>query len=298
MSITLHQLKVFVEVAKCLSVSKAAQQLHMTQPAVSNILKQLQDHFNCQLTDVVARRLYLTPFGEALLEASQDIHKRIDQAHDEINLIKGAVSGTLKVACVSTAKYFTPSLLGKFKLRHPKVKINLTVVNRQGLISRIQENLDDFAIMSHPPKQIPVDAKRFYTDELIVAASSQFKPPVNRPTLEQLSDQEWIAREMGSGTRYATEKILKKYDFQPNYCMQVSDGEGIKQAIIANMGLSIISKQSVNLELENNLIQEVSVKGFPVNHYWYFVTLKGKTLSPLSSNFFKFAKQIKLTSHD
>lgn len=296
MSITLHQIKVFVEVAECMSVSKAAQRLHMTQPAVSNIIKQLQDHFECNLTDIVGRKLYLTPYGDALLEACHDVLKRIDDAHSEINLIKGTISGTLKVACVSTAKYFIPSLLGKFKVDHPNVRINLTVSNRQGLINRLQDNLDDFTVMSHPPKQISVEAKKFYTDQLIIAASSQASNYKKETDLSDLEDKNWIAREVGSGTRYASEKVFKKYGFSPTYTMEVSDGEAIKQAVIANMGLSVLSKQSVSLELENNLIQALNIKGFPVSHYWYFVHLKGKMLSPLAVNFFKFAKQLKLTA--
>lgn len=295
MSVTLHQIKVFIEVANCMSVSKAAQRLHMTQPAVSNIIKQLQDHFMCQLTDVVGRRLYLTSFGESLLSACHDVTQRIEDAHNEINLIKGTISGTLKVACVSTAKYFIPSLLGKFKVSHPDVTIHLTVSNRQGLIPRLQENLDDFTIMSHPPKQIPVETKKFYRDQLIVAAPTGVQVPKAPLDIQELSQWKWIAREIGSGTRFMSEKIFKKIGFSPKYSMEVSDGEAIKQAIIANLGLSIISKQSAQLELENDLLKEFPVNEFPVNHYWYFVYTKGKTLSPLANNFFKFAKQLKLT---
>lgn len=294
MSITLHQIKVFIEVARCMSVSKAAQQLHMTQPAVSNIIKQLQEHFGCQLTDVVGRRLFLTQFGESLLNACNDITKRIDDAHAELNSLKGTVSGTLKVACVSTAKYFIPSLLGDFKLSHPGVHINITISNRQGLISRLQENLDDFTVMSHPPKQITVESKKFYRDQLIIAAPPQTTKPQKSVDIRTLENEKWISREIGSGTRFAAEQIFKKLDFSPAYSMEVSDGEAIKQAVMANMGFSVLSKQSAALELEHKLLTELTVKGFPVNHFWYFVYLKGKTLSPLASNFLKFAKHLKV----
>ena len=282
-------------VADCMSVSKAAQRLHMTQPAVSNILKQLQERFDCQLTDVVGRRLYLTAFGEALLEACHDITNRIEAAHNQINQLKGSISGTLKVACVSTAKYFAPALLGEFKSQHPNVRINLTVCNRQGLIERLQENLDDFVIMSHPPKQPLVETKKFYSDQLIVAAPPDFKTTKKPYDIAQLQAESWIVRELGSGTRYACDKVFKKIDFEPQYALEISDVEAIKQAIIAHMGISVLSKHSVKLELENTLIKEVPVKGFPINHNWYFVFLKGKTLSPLSANFFKFAKKSNLT---
>lgn len=295
MSITLHQLKVFMAVADCMSVSKAAQQLHMTQPAVSNILKQLQDNFDCQLTDVVSRKLYLTPFGETLLQACHDISLRIAQAHDEINLLKGSITGLLKVACVSTAKYFTPHLLGQFKKSHPGVRINLSVHNRQGIIERLQDNVDDFAIMSHPPKQLPVEAKKFYVDQLIVAGGNHLN---TNATLEQLAKEPWIAREFGSGTRYASEKVFKKIGFSPNYAFEFSDVEAVKQAIIAQMGISVISKHSIRLELDNKLLKSLNIDGFPVNHNWYFVYLKGKQLTPLAKNFFKFAKHLELSMDD
>lgn len=292
MNITLHQIRVFIVVAELMSVSKAAQRLHMTQPAVSNIMKQLQDHFDCQLTEIIGRKLYLTQYGEHLLKNAHKIQKLIEQTQTEIDWLKGAVSGTLRIACVSTAKYFLPKLIGKFNADHPKVRIKLTVCNRQGIITRLQENIDDFAIMSHPPKHIPVDTFKFCDDQLIVACSNQNRKHKNKSlTLSDLQDETWITREPGSGTRYAADNFFKRKAFSPNFQMEISDGEGIKQAIIANMGISVVSQQSILLEKANNLIKEINVKGFPIKHPWYFVCCHGKSLSPLAENFLEYTKK-------
>tara|TARA_R110002110_G_scaffold119309_2_gene293728 strand:+ start:9304 stop:10197 length:894 start_codon:yes stop_codon:yes gene_type:complete len=291
MSITLHQIKVFNQVAECMSVSKAAQRLHMTQPAVSNIIKQLQIHFDCQLTEVIGRKIYLTAFGEKFLETCHNVQKIMDEAHTELNLMKGGVSGELKVACVSTAKYFLPNLLGRFKSKNPDVKIKLNVSNRQGIISRLQENMDDLTIMSHPPKSIPVETVTFYDDELIVVSSPKHRFQSSRLVqLSDLKDEVWVTRESGSGTSFAADQIFQKQKFSPNFQMEISDCEAIKQAIMADIGISVVSKQSVSLEMKYKLLQEVQIKGFPFKHPWYFVHSQGKKVSPLTDNFLNFAK--------
>ena len=269
MRVTLHQLTVFEQVAHHGSVTRAAHALHMTQPAVSNILKQLEDYYQCPLTEVIGRKLSLTPFGEALLEGCRELHTTMNNIQAEIELLKGGLAGTLRVATVSTAKYFMPHLLGAFKRENPGIHINMTVCNRREIIQRLQENLDDFVIMSHPPGTLPVDCADFYDDELVVAASPRHKLSQSKQlSLNALQDDAWIIREPGSGTRYATEVIFKKRHFTPRVEMEISNNEAIKQAIVADMGISVISKQSIKLELENQLLQLVPVKGFPVRHIW------------------------------
>jgi len=292
MRLTLHQLRVFQAVAEHKSVTIASQHLHMTQPAVSNIVKQLQDYYGCALTEVINRQLTVTAFGKALLTHCKTIEATLNNAQTEIESLKGGIVGTIHVATVSTAKYFVPHLLGKFKQQHSDIHIKLTVCNRQAIIERLQENKDDFVIMSHPPSTLPVDCANFYDDELIVVAAPRYtKKKSQTMRLKELIDAPWIIRENGSGTRYATERVFKKYHFAPLIEMEIGDSEAIKQAVIANMGISIISKQSVKVEIKDKLMVALPVKEFPVKHKWYLVKSKNKTLSPIAKNFYTFVNK-------
>lgn len=291
MRITLHQLNVFMSVAKHRSVTLAAHQLHMTQPAVSNIIKQLEDYYGCALIEVIGRKLSLTAFGKAVVESSRSIQQILTNTQAEIELLKGGLAGTLKVATVSTAKYFVPHLLGIFKKEHTNIHVKLTVTNRQNILQRLKENDDDFVIMSHPPTTPAVDCAEFYDDELVVAASTQYLQNTLPTQLANLKNEPWIIREEGSGTRYATERLFKQYKFTPTVEMEISDNEAIKQALIANMGVSVLSKQSIKLELENNLLQCLPIRGFPVTHQWYLVKNKGKALPPIAENFYTFVNK-------
>lgn len=295
MRLTLHQLRVFDAVACHHSVTRAAQVLHMTQPAVSNIIRQLEDYYGCALTEVVGRRLSLTAYGKMVAESYQVLAQHLEITQARIELLKGGLTGVLSLAVVSTARYFIPRLLGMFKEKYPDVHIKLTVCNRHDIILRLKDNLDDFVIMSHPPTDIPVDCADFYDDELVIAASIddpllRFKAPL---PLSNLSKASWIFREEGSGTRYAAENLFKKCRFAPSIAMQIGDSEAIKQAIMAKMGISILSKHSIKMELKHNLIAELSVKYFPAKHTWYLVKNKGKSLSPIAETFFTFVNKHK-----
>jgi DNA-binding transcriptional LysR family regulator len=285
-------LAVFEAVAKHQSVTIAAQYLHMTQPAVSNIIKQLQNHYGCPLIEVIGRKLSLTVFGQSLLANCKIISATLDTIQTEIELLKGGVSGTIQVATVSTAKYFVPYLLGKFKEQHDKndkIHIKLTVGNRQEIIQHLQENKGDFVIMSHPPDKLTVDCADFYNDELVVITGKNYTSKKSRSThLKALEREPWIIREQGSGTRYATERVFKQHHFFPSIAMEIGDNEAIKQAVIANMGIAVISRQSVKFEVEKGLIKILTVTPFPVRHQWYLVKNKNKALSPVASKFYIF----------
>lgn len=293
MRITIHQLNVFQQVAKLGSVTQAAHALHMTQPAVSNILRQLEEFYDAKLTEVIGRKLSLTAFGKILLRNAQEIELMLNATKTEIELLKGGLSGTLKLATVSTARYFVPRLLGLFKTKYPEVHVILTVCNRHQIITRLNENMDDFVIMSHPPSTFPVDCAEFLIDELVIAAAKESSHPRGVISLSSLKNDAWIIREEGSGTRYAMDTLFKKHRFHPQIEMEISDGEAIKQAIIANMGLSVVSKHSIKLELQQKLIRSLRVKGFPIKHTWYLVKNKNKTLPPVAHSFYQFVKHKK-----
>lgn len=290
MRLTLHQLEVFESVARHQSVTLAAHDLHMTQPAVSNILKQLEGYYTCKLFEKIGRKLSLTEFGEKLLDGCQDIKTILSNTETELELLKGGLTGTLRISLVSTAKYFLPDLLGPFKQNNPNIHIKLTVDNRKNIIERLQHNADDFVIMSNPPTTQPINSIKFIDDQLVVAASQQFDKRKKSYNLNDLIEQPWIIRELGSGTRFAMEKIFKRFKLTPNIEMEISDNEAVKQAIIANLGISIISKQSIKFEVKNKLIQILNVNHFPSSHPWYLVTHKNKKLSPIAEKFFDYVQ--------
>ena len=290
MRITLHQLTVFKTVARLKSITLAAHELHMTQPAVSNIVRQLEDSFDCKLTEVIAKKLSLTHFGESVLRACQDIEHTLEATRMHIAQLKGGLTGTITVATVSTARYFVPHLLGLFKETYPDIHIKLTVCNRHEILLRLTENKDDFVIMSHPPRSIPVDLADFYDDELVIAKH----PTVHLDnSLDCLKNAPWIIREQGSGTRYAADELFKQLKITPRVEMEIGDSEAIKQAIIAKIGVAVISKQSIKNELEYGLIDTTKVNPFPVKHTWYLVKHKGKTLSPIAEAFYTFVHKHK-----
>lgn len=288
MKITLHQLNVFKTVAALSSVTKAAQKLHMTQPAVSNILKQLEQYYDCKLTEVIGRQLYLTEYGELALSLANNVEKELEDHLSQIQLLKGTVVGSLNVAVATTAKYFMPHMLAKFKGNNPNIHVKMKVFHREMVLERLNNNQDDFVVLSQIPQAIKVDAYPIYHDELVVISS-----PDNKLTrlkqkfaISKLANTPWIIREPGSGTRMAMLQHFKQEKFSPPVEMELGNNEAIKQAIIANLGVSIVSKRSIQLELEHNKLSILNVKGFPLKHTWYLVKLKGKKLSALASKFY------------
>lgn len=290
MKVTLHQLNTLEAVKAYGSITAAAQALHITQPAVSNILKQLEKIYAHDLTETIGKKIFLTPAGEKLVETVKNINLLLSDAESDINAMHGELSGTLTVAIVSTAKYFVPKLLGEFRRIHPKVKFKLTVCNRQEAIEILKTNRSDFLIMSQLPDGIPIKQQLFYQDKLVIASSPELKIKPKAKQLKDLNNYDWVIREPGSGTRIAMKKLFKKYKMMPNLTMEVSNNESIKQLIMANMGISIVSKQSIELELKNKLIKILPIEDFPIEHSWHLVMNKGKHISHVMHEFFEFVK--------
>lgn len=291
MKITLHQLNVLQAVKTHRSITAAAQTLHITQPAVSNILKQLELNYDYALTETVGKKVYLTDAGEHLVNAADTINEALEKAASDINALHGKLSGTLTVAIVSTAKYFVPRFLGEFQKIYPAIKIKLAVCNRYDAIEILNNNTSDFVIMSHPPKGAPIIKQIFYEDRLVVVASPDMQIKGRPKKLKDLVNADWIIREPGSGTRIVMKKLFKQHKMSPNITMEVGNNESIKQLIMANMGISIVSKQSIELELEHQLIKILPLSDFPLIHPWYLVINKGKHINRITREFLEFVKQ-------
>lgn len=287
----LHHLRV-LEAVKCKgSVTAAANALNITQPAVSNILKQLEASYGCSMIKMVGKQLQFTHAGERVLALGQEIKQLIDRAQADIDQMHDRISGTLSVTIVSTAKYFVPKLIGAFRHLYPKVSIKLTVCNRNDAIDALKQSDNDFVIMSQPPSDVPINKQLFYEDELVVAASQEYHFNKRKLFLSDLAECDWIFREPGSGTRMAMNELFKNAKIAPHMLMEVGNNEAIKQLIIADMGISVVSLQSIELELKNNLIKILPVKGFPVKHPWFLVMQKGKKMREISQRFMNFSKE-------
>lgn len=291
MRISLHQLNVFKAIAEQGGVTAASKAMHMTQPAVSNLLKQLEQYFDCNLVEMIGKKMHLTLSGEALLKTATQVIGLIDECQSNISLINGGLKGTLKVSVVSTAKYFMPRLLSAFHESYPDVEVVLNVCNREQVIERLWANQDDFVIMSQPPSDSRCEIVPFFDDQLVVISGT--KPDSKSClALNELENENWIVREVGSGTRMVMERLFTRHEMQPNIKMSLGNNESIKQFVMAGMGISIVSRQSIEIEAEMGLLFEMPVKQFPIAHEWYKVTNKGKAQSALVELFQTF-----ITSH-
>lgn len=292
MKFTLHQLYVFGMVARHKSMTEAARHLHMTQPAVSIQIKQLQEAVDIPLIEVVGRKLYLTDAGERLFEAYQAIDLELESFDAVISQLKGGLKGSLNISCASTAKYFLPYLLGEFQKRYPEIKISLKVTNRNEVIHHLSKNEYDLAILTQLPNDDSITAIPFLENPLVMGAPPEHPLTKERNIeIEQLKEELFIFRELGSGTRMVMESYLKEHGINVKPIMELGMNEAIKQAIMAGIGLSIISKLSLGNELYLNKISILDMPDFPIMTHWHVLFKKEKRLTPVTQNFISFLQE-------
>lgn len=295
--LTFRQLSVFEAVARHLSYSRAAQEMHLTQPAVSMQIKQLEENVGMPLFEQLGKKVYLTEAGRELYHYSRTIAQQLAEAESVLSDLKGLQRGRLKISVASTANYFAPQLLAVFGQRFPTVTVSLDVTNRQALLAQLANNEMDMAIMGQPPEGLDLVAESFMENPLIVIA------PVNHPLasakkipLARLQSETFLVREQGSGTRIAMERFFKQHGVPFQAGMEMSSNEAIKQAVQAGLGLGILSLHTIGLELETKRLKVLDVKGFPIMRHWYVVHRKDKRLSTVAQAFKAFllteAKQI------
>ena len=283
---TFRQLRVFSEVARQLSFAKAARALHLTPPAVTMQVRELEGHVGMPLFDRSGRSVTLTTAGEYMLVYTRKMLATLKDAEDTAARLLKLEVGTLTIGMVSTAKYFLPHLLAQFRREHEGIEIRLAVGNREQLVRMLHANEVDIAIMGRPPKELATRAEPF------AAHPHVFVAPVGHPLTqagplmpEALRDQGFILREEGSGTRAALEKFLLQARVEPRVTMEMASNETIKQAVIAGMGLSFLSLHTLGLELDNELIAQLPIEGAPVVRAWNVVHTLAKLLSPAAEAF-------------
>lgn len=287
--ITLHQLRIFESVARLLNFTHAAEELHLTQPAVSIQIKRLEEMISLPLFEQIGKRTHLTEAGKELYHYSCGITQQLADMEQVFNELKGLERGKLSISVVSTANYFIPNLLAKFCQRYPGITISLHVSNRENVLRQLSDNTMDLAIMGQPPENLDVAAESFMENPLVIIASpehafcNQKQIPV-----KQLEREIFLVREPGSGTRNVMERFFAQEKVNIQKGMEADTAEAIKQGIQARMGLGIMSLHTIRLELETGRIKILDIQGFPIMRYWNVVHQKNKRLSNAASVFKQF----------
>lgn len=289
---TLRQLRVFAAVARNLSFTRAAKELHLTQPAVSMQVKELEDVCGMPLFERVGRTIHLTEPGSELAACALHMDEQLRQTEERLDALRGLKKGLLRLGVVSTAKYFAASLLAEFKRSHPDVTIRFTVGNREEMIARLATNQADLVIMGRPPRELDTVAEPFATHPLvIVAAPSHPLAKRHRIPLKKLATESFLIRESGSGTRAAMERVFKDRGLAYQAAMEAASNETIKQAVIAGMGIAFLSAHTVGLEVKARKLAVLSIVGMPIMRQWFVIHLRSKRLSPVASAFGRFLRE-------
>lgn len=287
--LTLRQLRVFESVARQLNFSRAAEELHLSQPAVSMQIRQLEENVGLSLFEQMGKRIFLTDAGKELYHYSRAIARQLSDLEEALNQMKGLESGSLKVSVVSTANYFLPPLLAKFCRMHPGIKVSLSVGNRESVLRQLSENETDIAVIGKPPEGMDLSAEPFLPNPLVVVASPDHPLAKKKSIpLKALEDETFLLREPGSGTRSAMERFFAQQKVKLTMGNEMSSTEAIKQAVQAGMGLAVVSLYTVELELETGRLKVLDVQGFPITRQWYAVHRTGKRLSTAADAFHSF----------
>jgi DNA-binding transcriptional LysR family regulator len=286
---TLQQLRLFEAVVRHRSYTRAAEELHLTQPAVHIQVKRLEESMGLPLIGQARKKLLLTRAGEEVYEAALAVTTRLHALADTLTDMKGKVAGPLKVAVVTSAKFFMPHFLGRFVQEYPEVQPQLTVTNRARVLERLANNLDDFVVLGQIPDNLDLVALPFLENPLVLAAHPEH-PLARRKKIpiDRLASERFLFREPGSGTRGSAERLFAEHELQLRPYMELGSGEAIKQAIMANLGISIVPLGSLELELEAKRITILDVKGFPMRRMWHAAHLGGKRLGLTAATFLDF----------
>ncbi|MBI1284739.1 MAG: LysR family transcriptional regulator [Thiobacillus sp.] len=287
--LTLRQLRVFDAVARHLSFSRAAEELHLSQPAVSMQVKGIEAILGLPLTEQLGKRIFLTEAGREVLHASHAITARLDDLQANLAQLRGVDSGQLKLAATSTVNAIATGILARFRGKHAGVSIHLDVSNRAAVLDLLAANRIDLAIMGQVPEGLGLEATRFMDNPLVVIARPDHPlARKQRIAVENLAAESFLVREAGSGTRGAMERFFAARGLEIRSSMEMSSNEAIRQAVQAGLGLGILSLQTLEMELALKRLAVLDVEGFPIMRHWYIVHRADKRLSPAALAFKEF----------
>ena len=291
MRITFRQLQIFRAVCETRSYSRAAEEMALTQPAVSLQIRQLEELLGQPLFDYVAKKLYLTPAAEALIKASEDVFGRLEALDMQLSDLQGSLQGQLNLAVESSAKYLVPHLFAAFRAQHPDVSLQLVVVNHSQAVRRLSQSRDDLLIMSQVPSEMALDFFPFLNNPIIAVAPPQHPLcSLEKLHLSDLAAFPLLLREAGSGTRRATEEYCHQKRAHFAQTLEVGSTEAQVEAVIAGLGLALLPRHAVRLELALEQLRELPVEELPLQRSWCVVHPRGKHLSPVAQAFRDFVR--------
>ncbi|MFY8275370.1 LysR family transcriptional regulator [Pseudoalteromonas sp. SSDWG2] len=287
---TFRQLEILLAVYDGGSVKAASEALFLTQPTVSMQLKKLSEAIGLPLYQQVGRRLHFTDAGLATIKTARQILNSCEELDMHLSNLRGLKSGTLRLACATTAKYFIPHLLGPFCERYPGIDIQFTVANRQQVIERMEQGLDDFYVFSHLPQGLGLEVIEFLSNDLVAIAHADH--PLTQQhsvSLEEFCQHDFLIREKGSGTRFATEAFFQEKGITPNVKMTIASNEAIIHCVLSRLGVSILSAHTLAFG-EIYGVKVINVDALPIQTKWSFSWLQGKALSPLAQEFLEYVE--------
>lgn len=288
MNYTLHQLQVFLKVTELKSVTKAAESLFLTQPAVSIQLKNFQDQFEIPLTEVIGRQLYVTDFGKEIALAAENILNEVYAINYKTLAYKGQLSGRLKISIVSTAKYIMPYFLTDFLKKNADIELFLDVTNKVKVMESLEKNEVDFSLVSVLPENLAIEKIELMQNKLFLVGNNSEKFVKKQYDKSIFENLPLIYREKGSGTRLVMEKYIEENYLPVHKKMELTSNETVKQAVIAGLGYSIMPLIGIKNELNSGLLQIIPVKGFPITSTWHLIWHKNKKFSPVAQSFLNY----------
>lgn len=293
MHYTLHQLEIFQKIAELKSVTKASEELYLTQPAVSIQLKKFQDQFQIPLFEIVGRKLYITEFGEEIAIAAEKILNEVSAINYKAISFQGALAGKLKIAIVSTAKYAMPYFLTGFLKQHNGVDLVMDVTNKSEVVRSLENNEVDFAMVSTIPKNLKINRIQLMENKLYLVGSKHHKATNKNLSIKEFEQLPLIYREQGSATRNAMERFIASQKISTYKKMELKSNEALKQAVIAGLGYSIMPLIGIKNELNNGDLQVIPVKSLPITTNWNLIWLKSKNLSNVAKELINYIKEHK-----
>jgi DNA-binding transcriptional LysR family regulator len=289
MHVTFRQIEVFNAVARLKNYTRAAEELHMSQPAVSMQIKQLELSVGLPLFEQMGKSIYLTDAGEHMYDYGRNITDLLDEADTVFEAMKGVERGRLVISVATTASHFATRLLAEFTKQHAGITVSLDITNREALHRQLDNNEPDLVLMGQPPKGVEVDADAFMKNPLVmIAPAGHALGGRENILLSEIESESFVVREEGSGTRGAIERFFSRHEIEFRTGIEMTSNEAIKQAVEAGLGLGIVSIHTLELELETKRLQILDVHDFPIERHWYVIQRKGKRLTPAAQAFKKF----------
>lgn len=293
MNYTLNQIQIFLKITQTQSITKAAEELNLTQPAVSIQLRNFQDQFDIPLTEVIGRKLYITDFGKEIAVAAEKILNEVYAINYKTMAYKGQLTGRLKISVVSTGKYVMPYFLAEFLKTHPEIELVLDVTNKVKVVESLGKNEVDFSLVSVIPEELNIEKIDLMQNKLFLVGNTKEKFKEKMYTKEIFQELPLIYREEGSGTRRTMELFVEKNKLPVKKKLELTSNEAVKQAVIAGLGYSIMPLIGIKNELTNGDLQIIPVKGFPIKSVWHLIWMRHKKFSPAADAFLNYIKKEK-----